>query len=141
LRAADAREVALAALQRRDLSERELEQRLRRRGISPRESEETISELVENGLVDDARLGRARAQLLAERGAGNEAIRHDLLRRGLAAPEVEAAFEALEPEPVRAERVAASLGGGVRAARVLARKGFSVDSIESAVAEVIADGP
>jgi regulatory protein len=141
VRAVDAREVALAALQRRDLSERELEQRLRRRGISPRESAETVSELVESGLVDDARFGRGRAQLLAERGAGDEAIRHDLLQRGLTADDVEAALEALEPEPARAERVAVSLGGGVPAARALARKGFRVDSIESAVAEAIADGP
>jgi SOS response regulatory protein OraA/RecX len=139
--AANAREIALAALQRRDLSEHELEQRLCRRGIQSRDRAETISELVESGLVDDARFARARAELLAERGAGDEAIRHDLVQRGLRSADVERALQPLEPERGRAERVAASLGGGLAAARTLARRGFGADSIESAVADAIAEEP
>jgi SOS response regulatory protein OraA/RecX len=94
---------------------------------------------VRAGAVDDGRLARGRAELLARRGAGDLLIRHDLESRGIGAEPVAAALAALDPEPVRAERIVATRGRGPRTARYLARKGFSEDSIEAACDEPIAE--
>ena len=70
---------------------------------------------------------------MAERGYGDEAIRWDLAGRGVGSEDLEAGLAALEPEQERALAVAARLGGGPKAARTLAAKGFSAESIEAAV--------
>jgi hypothetical protein len=49
---------------------------------------------------------------------------------------IERALEALEPEEERARGAAAALGGGTRAARALARRGFSEESLEAVPADV-----
>jgi SOS response regulatory protein OraA/RecX len=53
---------------------------------------------------------------------------------------VEQAVSTLEPEAVRATRLAVSLGRGPRAARALARKGFEAETIERVVEAVADDG-
>jgi SOS response regulatory protein OraA/RecX len=50
---------------------------------------------------------------------------------------IDDALASLECERVRASRLARSLGGGQRAARALARKGFESDAIANAV-EIVA---
>ena len=70
---------------------------------------------------------------MAERGYGDEAIRWDLAGRGVESEDLEAGLASLEPERERALAVAARLGGGPKAARTLAAKGFSAESIEAAV--------
>ena len=63
----------------------------------------------------------------------------DLARRGLPSDVVAEAVIQLEPERSPRQRGSWSrLGGGARAARVLARKGFAVETIEQ-VLEAIAD--
>jgi regulatory protein len=126
-------------LRTRDLSAAELEARLNRARIAPAARAETIERLTEAGAVDDERFAQSRARALAERGAGNLFVRHDLEMRGVAPSAVEAAIELLDPESVRAARICARRGTGPKTARYLARKGFSEDAIETACTEGIAE--
>jgi SOS response regulatory protein OraA/RecX len=131
---------AARALGRRDLTENELAERLSQAQIAPAVRGEALGRLVQAGAVDDGRFAKTRAELLAERGAGDAFIKHDLVGRGIADDVVEAAVCSLEPEAARARRIVERRGGpSVRTARHLAGKGFSDDSIEGACAEAIAE--
>ena len=130
---------AARALRSRDLSAAELDARLDRANVAPAARAEMIERLTEAGAVDDARFARSRARALANRGAGDSLVRHDLETRGIAAVAVEAAIESLEPEHVRAARLCARRGAGPKTARYLARKGFSDDAIETSCAEAVAE--
>jgi SOS response regulatory protein OraA/RecX len=135
----EAMERAARVLRSRDLSAAELDARLDRARIAPAARAETIERLTDAGAVDDERFARSRAQALADRGAGNLFVRHDLETRGIAPPAVEAAIALLEPEPIRASRICSRRGGGPKTARYLARKGFSEDAIESSCSEAVAE--
>jgi regulatory protein len=104
--------------------------RLERLGIGARERAGVVEQLASAGYVDDARFARDRAQKLAERGLGDAAIRADLEGRAVPAQFVDEALASVDPERERARREAARLGGGVRAARTLARKGFAEESLD-----------
>ena len=130
---------AARALRSRDLSAAELDARLDRANVASAARAETIERLTEAGAVDDERFARSRARALADRGAGDALVRHDLETRGLAAETVGAAIESLEPEHVRAGRLCARRGPGPKTARYLARKGFSDDAIETSCAEAVAE--
>ncbi len=132
-------ERAARALQSRDLSAAELDARLDRANVSQAARAETIERLTDAGAVDDERFARSRAQVLADRGAGDSLIRHDLEQRGIAAEAVAAAIESLEPEHVRAALLCARRGAGAKTARYLARKGFSDDAIETSCSEAVAE--
>jgi SOS response regulatory protein OraA/RecX len=133
LRRADAGARALRALRHRDLAAAELDARLARAGFSEAERETTVERLADAGLVDDARLAAARAEVLAARGHGDSAIRWDLERRGVGPDEVEAALARLEPERERVRRIVAERGSGAATARFLARRGFDEDALDGAV--------
>jgi SOS response regulatory protein OraA/RecX len=130
---------AARSLARRDLSELELAERLSRAEIAPAARGEAVERLVQAGAVNDERFASSRAGLLAERGAGDALIRHDLAGRGIAAEVVEAALDALESEAARAARIVALRGSSLSTAHRLARKGFSEESIEVACGEAIAE--
>ena len=135
----EAMERAARVLRSRDLSAAELDARLDRARIAPAARAETIERLTEAGALDDKRFAQSRARALADRGAGNLFVRHDLETRGIAPPAVEAAIALLEPETIRAARICARRGAGPKTARYLARKGFSEDAIESSCSEGIAE--
>lgn len=139
LREHEALQRAARAIAYRDLSERELEERLARRNVPASLRKETVERLARAGAVDDGRLARGRADLLARRGAADLLIRHDLEGRGIASELVEEALAALEAEDARAQRIIAERGRGPRTARYLARKGFSEEAIESACEEIVAE--
>jgi SOS response regulatory protein OraA/RecX len=152
LRAADRRalDVAVAALARRGLSEHALRQRLRRAGIAPEHESEAIETLLRLGYLDDVRLACDRAVALAERGYGDAVLEVRLSADGLDCECVRAALEILEPEEERARRLVARerpRRSPSSLARLLARRGFGVDAIESALAderqhgEMDLDGP
>jgi regulatory protein len=126
------------SLARRDLTEHELTERLSRSEISPAARSEAVERLARAGVVDDDRLARDRAEVLADRGAGDALIRHDLTARGVTEELAVAAVDALEPEAARAARIVERRGSSLRTARHLARKGFSEESIEGACGEAIA---
>jgi regulatory protein len=130
---------AANVLRRRDVSAKELGERLERAHVDPATRSEVVARLDEVGVVDDERFARSRAQALAERHAGNAFIRHDLSERGLSAECVEAAIAPLEPEAVRAARVVERRGSSPKTARYLAGKGFSEDAIEAVLEEAIAE--
>jgi regulatory protein len=130
---------ATRALRARPLSERRLDERLRRSGFVVRERAETIEVLRRAGFLDDDRAARSRAELLADRDGGDALIRHDLRAQGFDDDTIAEALAALEPEPSRAVRGAASRGGGTAAARYLARRGFGEEAIETALG--VADEP
>ena len=127
--------VATQSLRRRDRSEHELRERLEARGVRPAERDEAVGVLERAGLVDDGRFASSRATALAGRGYGDAAIRSDLEQRGVEGGAIEAALGSLEPERERAVREAKRLGGGVRAARGLARRGFDLDALDWVVAD------
>jgi regulatory protein len=130
-RAVDA---ALAALRHRDLTVRELEERLRARGFSEPERDAALETLERTGLLDDARFAEARARSLAGRGAGDAAIRHALGRAGVPAELAEEALVALEPELERARAIALRKGRGPKTARYLRAKGFADEVVAAVVA-------
>jgi SOS response regulatory protein OraA/RecX len=138
LRHAKALDVATRALHARDLTVDRLDERLAQRGVAPAERRQLLDALKRTGAVDDRRFALRRSEILADRGLGDAAIRDDLARRGTPPELVEEALGALEPETVRAAEVAQRLGGGARAARALARKGFREESIERALPEIVA---
>jgi regulatory protein len=130
---------AARALRSRDLSAAELDARLGQASIAPSARAETIERLTDAGAVDDERFARSRAQALADRGAGDFLVLHDLETRGLSAEAIDAALASLEPETVRAARICLRRGAGPKTARYLARKGFSEDAIERTCAEAVAE--
>lgn len=137
-RAADPIELATASLARGDRTRRELDERLERAGIDVEKREAALETLERIGYVDDMRVAVSRAEALAARGQGDEAIRFDLERRGLAAEQVEAALAALPSEVERAQKLADRLGATPKTLARLRRKGFRADSLESAFGRVIA---
>jgi hypothetical protein len=72
-----------------------------------------------------------RASLLAERGYGDDWIRADLDAQGVGATATGPALALLAPELDRALRVIAKLPGGRSPTRLLARRGFSEEVLES----------
>jgi regulatory protein len=131
LRRAEALAVAGRALRDRDLSSARLAARLQRAAIGPATVRSCLGALEEAGLVDDDRFARDRATLLAGRGHGDAAIRHDLASQGIPLEAVEAALAGLESELVRARRVVERRGRGLRTARYLAGKGFAEEACET----------
>jgi regulatory protein len=137
--AESALDAALRALRHRDRSSGELRSRLAEQGYDGDDCEEAIATLVRTGLADDARYAEARARSLAERGAGDVRIRHELERVGIAREVVEQALGTVESETERARNVAARRGVGPTTARYLRGKGFSDEVIAGVVADVRGD--
>jgi SOS response regulatory protein OraA/RecX len=127
----------LGALRHRDLSVERMSGRLVRSGVPEAVRNEAIGALTEVGLLDDRRFARNRSRTLAERGMGDTGVRYDLERNGIPRELIDAALEELEPEPARAERIVAAKGASAATARYLQRKGFSQESVESVLGEVI----
>jgi SOS response regulatory protein OraA/RecX len=135
LRRHEALAAAAGALRHRDHSAQSLDGKLEQRGVAPVQRDSALDALGRAGLVDDARFAAGRARSLAERGWGDAAIRVDLERHGLVGEPVREAIGALEPERERARVHASRRGGGPRAARWLASRGFDADVLEGLVAE------
>ncbi len=136
LRRTRAADLAVNALARRDRSRAELDFRLARAGVRADERVETLDRAAETGLVDDGRYARARASVLAERGAGDLLVLDDLERHGVGADLARTAVSELEPEAARAERILAARGRSARTLRYLAARGFTRESVEELVAEI-----
>jgi len=133
LRRAEALGAATRSLARRDLSARRLRERLDARGIRAPAAEAALATLESAGVLDDARLARSRAAALADRGWGDAAIADRLEQEGIGLEAARAALSELLPEPERAAALAAGTPDSRAAWRLLARRGFSSDSIEHAV--------
>lgn len=132
-------ESSLRALRHRDRSAAQLERHLADRGFDDEERRAALAALARTKIIDDARYAENRARTLAERGAGDAYIRHDLNVAGVTDEDIEQAFAGIEPERERARRVVARRGSGARTARYLAGKGFSEDVVRSAVARGVGE--
>jgi SOS response regulatory protein OraA/RecX len=133
LRRAEALARATRALRSRDLPGRALDARLERAGFAGHERDAALGTLTRAGLVDDARYAYSRASALAERGRGDAAIAWELERHGVASDVAAAAIAALPPEAERARALADRLGRSPATARLLARRGFDAEAVESAL--------
>lgn len=132
LRRAEALRTAGLALRSRDLSRRRLAERLAR-SVPPQAAAESIATLERAGLVDDERVAGARAAALADRGWGDQAIRHRLRAEAFDEAVVGEAVDGLEPERERARRLIERRGPGPRTARYLSGRGFGEDAVEAAL--------
>ena len=126
----DATELALRALRHRNRSRSDVRRRLDRAGVEPDEREAALDRLTETGLLSDDRFAEERAQALAGRGASDALIRADLRRQGVDHAASEHAIARLDPEDERAARVFERRGGGPKALRYLAGRGFPTETIE-----------
>ena len=126
----DAAELALRALRHRDRSRRDLDRRLDQAGVSPDERAAALDRLAAAGLLSDDRFAEDRARSLAGRGAGDALIRRELRREGIDHAAVEHAIAQLEAEDARAARVFDRRGGGAKALRYLAGRGFAAETLE-----------
>jgi regulatory protein len=128
-------ELAARALQHRDRSRQQLDERLARAGVDDAKRAEALETLERVGYVDDKRYALARATALAQRGYGDEGIRHLLEADGIPPAAVMGALAGLEPERQRAADLVARLGPGAKTAAHLGRKGFGEDAVEAAAGE------
>ncbi|HEY3920941.1 MAG TPA: RecX family transcriptional regulator [Gaiellaceae bacterium] len=126
-------EAATKALSRRDRSAADLAAYLERKGTDPDEARAAVDRLRDAGYVNDERYAAARAEGLAGRGYGDEAVRFELEREGLAADQIAAALLALPPERERATAFLLKARTPLAGLRRLAAKGFSADALEAAV--------
>ena len=127
-------EAATKALARRDRSAAALTAYLERKGVEADEARAAVERLREAGYVNDERYAATRAEVLADRGYGDEAVRFELEREGLAGDQVAAALLALPPERERAAGFLLQARTPLVGLRRLAAKGFSADALEAAVA-------
>jgi len=107
---------------------------LESRGVGESERQDVLDRLARTALVDDRRYATSRAAALADRGAGDERIRYELVFAGIDPEIAEAALGSLESEARRAERIVARRGASPKTARYLAGKGFADDVVHAAVA-------
>ena len=126
-------ELAASALQHRDRSRRDLEQRLARAGVDVDTRNDALETLERVGYLDDERFAGARAEALAGRGYGDAWIRHDLAGLGVAAEVVAGAIGAILTEAERAAALVERLGNTPRTGARLARKGFGHEALEAAL--------
>ena len=126
----DATELALRALEHRDRSRRELDERLERAGIAADERSQALDHLAAAGLLSDERFAEQRAHALAARSASDQLIRGDLARHRIPDDVVERTLADLPPELERADRAFARRGRDAKALRYLAAKGFSAETLE-----------
>ncbi len=132
--------VAARALARRDLSAGQLDARLARARVAPSTAGEVVAALQQAGVVDDGRLACARARALADRGYGDAAIAARLETEGIEEPLVRDALAELAPEADRAQAVARRERDPRRAGRLLARRGFAHETVESVLGALDWDG-
>lgn len=126
----DPLDLAARALEHRDRSRRQVDERLARAGVADVARAEVLGTLERLGYVDDARFAAGRADSLAARGYGDEAIREALAAAGVADERAGEALAALEPEAARARLLVARLGGSAKTLGALRRKGFSEDALD-----------
>ena len=132
-------EIATKALAHRDRSRREVDERLERAGVGVEDRVEALDRLERGGYIDDKRFAGARAGTLADRGYGDDWIRHDLAHHGVPDEDAAEAIAGLIPEAERAAALVERLGRTPQTGARLARKGFGADALESALHLDVAD--
>lgn len=142
--AASLKERAFRLLARRDHSHSELARKLANYGGTPEDIEETLSRMVELGLLNDRRFAAAWVRSKAG-GHGAARLRHDLMQRGVSRDIIEETLlaEAPDAELERARGLWLRRYGSAPAdrrewakqARFLQSRGFSSDVIRTLLKE------
>jgi regulatory protein len=124
----------------RNLSVRELKQRLMAKGDSDENAERTAEWLQEIGLLDDEKYAASIVEYYSERGYGMAKVKQELYRRGIPQEVQEAVLADVEYTDDEAIRfLEKKLKGSVapedlqKATQTLVRRGFSYDEAHSAV--------
>ncbi len=135
-----AREKALAAVSRRQMSRRELAGKLREKGFSPETVDYCVAWITERGFIDEESYAAAVVRHYAGKGFGAGRIRQELRRRGLPRDTEEAALAAAPEGSGRLERYIAShlRDPGDRdevrkVSAALYRRGFAPEEIREAL--------
>jgi regulatory protein len=133
---------AVGLLGRRDFASGELRQKLEEQGFDAQVVAEAVSELVEGGVVNDARYAEHYVAYHAERGQGPVRIAADLRELGLPAEVIQAALDAGPDWRQRAREVRIRRFGlaepqtwtqKAKQGRFLQYRGFSSDHIRAAL--------
>lgn len=134
---------ALAAVSRKDRTEREMREWLEAREVEPAEIDRVLEYLIENLAIDDRRYARLFTQDKRElSGWGRDRIRDTLVRRGVSRDLVEEAVYSgdRESEVDRAVKVLIDRGaeldhdrGRQRALGLLARRGYDAEEAYAAI--------
>jgi regulatory protein len=91
--------LALSALERKERTVAELGSWLQARGVEPERADDVVGQLIETGVLDDARYARRYAEDKRElRRWGSERIRAALLDRGISPADAEAALADADSE-------------------------------------------
>ena len=135
-----ARERALTLVSQRQMSAKELRDKLRQKGIEPETADWCVDWLTERGLLDEAAYAAAVVRHYAARGYGAGRVRAELSRRGLPR---ELADEAMEAMPGGQEKLDRLIAARLRdpgdrdevrkLSASLYRRGFSSEEIRSAL--------
>lgn len=140
---------AIKMLADRSRSSSEIREGLAAKGFRPQTVEEVVASLQEEGLLDDAAFARDLVIHGQERHKGRERIYAELRRRGIPRATAEESIRLhFDPETERAsvrELLSGALADGQvcggeteleRAVSRIARRGFSADAVNSALAEM-----
>jgi len=139
LRRAEALDLALRSVARRDVSMGRLRDKLLARGVRAETAEGAVETLANAGVVDDARAAGSRALALAERGWGDAAVAARLEGEGFRGEDVQAAVAALPLERRRAEALAERASDPRAAWRLLVRRGFHEETAADVLGLLDAD--
>lgn len=137
---AEALRLGLKLLGSRDLTRRELRERLKSRDVADEAAERAVSELWSRGLIDELDIARRAAEVgTARRHVGMARLRQELRSRGIGAEDIEQALAEVDTDSELEAAVAVALqrlrglrdvDAQTRRRRVLAslqRKGFPSD--------------
>lgn len=141
-----ARERALTLVSRRQMSAKELKDKLRQKGVDPETAAWCADWLTERGLLDEEAYAAAVVRHYAAKGCGAGRVRAELSRRGIPRELAEDALAAMPEAEEKLDRlIAAKLrdpndrGEVRRLSASLYRRGFSAEEIRSALRRVSAD--
>jgi regulatory protein len=138
----DARLAAVALLARRDFAAGELAARLQQGGYPNDAVAAVIDDLTAGRILDDSRFATQYVAYHADRGQGPRRIALELAKRGVGAPDIEAALAAGPDWSARAREVRVRRFGltlpeswaeKAKQGRFLQYRGFSSDHIRSAL--------
>ncbi|MCR5577501.1 MAG: recombination regulator RecX [Oscillospiraceae bacterium] len=141
-----AREKALTIVARRQMSARELKDKLRQKGVDPETAAWCADWLTERGFIDEQAYAAAVVRHYAAKGCGAGRVRAELARRGIPRELADEALEAMPEADGKLDRlIAAKLRDPNDRDEVrklsasLYRRGFSAEEIRSALRRYEAD--
>ena len=135
-----AREKALTIVARRQMSARELKDKLRQKGVDPETAAWCADWLTERGFIDDGAYAAAVVRHYAAKGCGAGRVRAELARRGIPRELADEALAAMPEADGKLDRLIASKLRDPndrdeirKLSASLYRRGFSAEEIRSAL--------